>query len=382
MQSRAFFLGYLISGFFLFKKRINFLPSYRFKWILAGAFIIILFLLFFIKYDSSLGRILIYKVSFNLFKDHYLTGVGLGRFPFFYLKYQSDFFKSGIYTQQELLLADNTQHAFNDYWQFVIEIGISGIFICLIGFSMLFLLIKRTLDRGANSIMTKAAIFQVSGIAIAAFFTHVFELFFFQTIFILSLTCILKIEYSVKSKIIGVLIIPIVLIIFFLHWGFYFVNYSSFKKLEEAKLLQQAGYLTESMEVFDQLNTNLKNDPAFLIAYANVLSACNNYPKAEVVLKDLVKQHSNNVLYDKLAFAYFKNKKFKKSEKAYLTSINMVPNRFIPRFHLYQFYKNQGQDKKATDISNDIINLPVKVPSNIIDNIKQEVLLNNLPFCP
>ena len=101
---------------------------------------ITLFLSFYIKSDSSLGRLLIYKISFKMFLEHPITGIGWGNFQREYNLYQAAFFKSGNYTQKEFLLADNTFYAFNDYWQLIVETGLVG-GLCLITF-IIFLTIK------------------------------------------------------------------------------------------------------------------------------------------------------------------------------------------------------------------------------------------------
>ncbi len=80
-----------------------------------------------VKRDSSLGRLLIYKISFDILKDNYIKGVGVGNYKILYGKYQIDYFKNGQYSTKELLLADNSVNAFNDYLQFFIETGLIGL---------------------------------------------------------------------------------------------------------------------------------------------------------------------------------------------------------------------------------------------------------------
>lgn len=80
--------------------------------------------LFMLKLDSSLGRVLIYKVSGQMLKDNWLSGFGFGKFYEQYLYYQSAYFEKGYYTTKELILAGNTHYVFNEYWKLVVELGI------------------------------------------------------------------------------------------------------------------------------------------------------------------------------------------------------------------------------------------------------------------
>lgn len=124
-QSRALAFGFLFGTFIVYalsnKKSFKIIASSIFI-----LFTVLVLLVFFIKSDSSLGRVLIYKISIQIFQDNFLLGIGLGNFQEIYLYQQASYFSKEIYTNKELLLADNTHYAFNDYWQFIIEIGIIG----------------------------------------------------------------------------------------------------------------------------------------------------------------------------------------------------------------------------------------------------------------
>lgn len=69
--------------------------------IAIGVFIV---LLFFYKTDSTNGRWLILKVSLNMIKENWITGVGLGRFKTVYNTYQAAYFNSHGLDGNEALL--------------------------------------------------------------------------------------------------------------------------------------------------------------------------------------------------------------------------------------------------------------------------------------
>lgn len=185
-ESRAFAVGFLLSfilTLFLYGKiKVK-------KWnlllvALAGSFVL-LYAIFFVKTDSSLGRIFIYKISSQIHKDNWLNGIGIGKFKTVYMHYQADYFRKGKFTETELLLADNTYFAFNDYYQFIVETGIVGIFLLGIFFLLIFLLIKRAVFSDRESVILLNAIGMLIALCIAACFTYVFNKLEFQFVFVL-----------------------------------------------------------------------------------------------------------------------------------------------------------------------------------------------------
>lgn len=125
-KGRAGFLGFIVGiCFILYQYQ---LAGKRWKFVI-GCFLITglvgINLLFF-KPGSSQGRWLIYKVSWNIFKEHWLFGVGPGNFDALYNRYQAAYFKTHDIDSSEALLADNSFYAFNDHWQLLLEGGVIG----------------------------------------------------------------------------------------------------------------------------------------------------------------------------------------------------------------------------------------------------------------
>jgi len=160
---------------------------------IAGVLLIglLLVLTFCFKTGSSSGRMLIYKISLRILKEYHGAGIGWGNFSKVYGDYQAAYFKAGNFTTEELLLADNTRHAFNDYLQFIIETGIPGtiavgLFTLLITRSVI-LSIKRN---KSLPLLLLLAVSQITAVSTAAMFMHVFEQFSFQVVFLVSLITI------------------------------------------------------------------------------------------------------------------------------------------------------------------------------------------------
>lgn len=126
----------------------------------------------FLKQNSSLGRLLIYKISINIYKEHWLYGIGFNKFKTTYMYYQANYFLGKNYTKQELLLADNTYYAFNDYFQFIIENGVFGLLLLILVFISVFYLFKNVIKKSSESIIVKICCCTLITISIAALFNY------------------------------------------------------------------------------------------------------------------------------------------------------------------------------------------------------------------
>jgi hypothetical protein len=373
LGSRSFSIGFLVSSLFVIY--LNYpIPGRKVFYVgLVLLSIILSVSVLAFKQDSSLGRLLIYKVTFIMFRDHWQYGVGLGQFSLNYLKYQAAYFNHPGFTTKELLLADNTQHAFNDYWQFILERGIAGVIVLIIVFAVIVKTIYRALKLTNGSSIVVFAASLLLAISIAALFMHVFEGFIARITFMAALVTVFYYNAQSNLKVYLTAIMLSLLLVTFFHWKSYLIRYSEYQKFRNAEILYKAGYIVDAEKIYCQLFKALESDADYLVGYANVLSTYGNTLKAERLLEKAVAIQSNNMYYNQLAYVYYLNKKNEKAEQAYLLAVHMVPNRFVTRFGLYNFYKNTNQSKKAIKIRADILSLPVKIPSIEIDFIRQSL---------
>jgi O-antigen polymerase len=85
------------------------------------------------KKTSADGRVLIWKLSMQMFLKHPLTGVGYGRFEHDYNLYQAEYLKSIEATESEKKSAGYVHMSYNEYLQNGVEGGLIGLLLwCLI----------------------------------------------------------------------------------------------------------------------------------------------------------------------------------------------------------------------------------------------------------
>jgi len=371
-ESRAFSIGFItaIVMVFILVRKIKFTLGI-YLLIFSFFFLLTLYAAFYIKTDSSLGRIFIYKISFNIYKDNWLSGLGFGKFKTTYMYYQANYFKQGNYNISEFLLADNTYFAFNDYFQFIIETGLVGISFIIL---MMIGLIKfiKTFTASYNSPFVLTAVGVIIAISVAAFFTYVFNKLVFQVIYVVCISVCLLFAYDKRHRVL--IIIPIASVFLFLiiaaTYNFNSQNFFASEKLKHVRQLAQAGYKEEANKVLNNIGKEISHDAEYLELSSYMQISSMDLNNAEKATLKLIDTRPSSTAFLRLGHIYELNDRFKEAEFAYKIAIDMVPNRVMSRYTLYQFYVSTKQIKKANIVAVQILKMPIKVPSLLIDQIK------------
>lgn len=377
-HSRAFIVGYTAAFLFIFATKKGL--SKKKKWLITGCILSACIggLAFFVKQESSTGRLLIYKISLSVVGKNFPWGVGLGNFQKAYLPCQEEYFRNGAYSTSELLLADNISHAYNDYWQLIIEWGIAGIGV-LAAIAILLRWLLNWNRRRAPNIPRLIAAAQLAALLTAAFFTYVFDQFLFQAVALTSLLILLPVGRKPPAMpFTDPLVKPLLSLLLlsalaWAHYGKLIVLRSSYRQAAEAHDLLQAGFTGESIRSYQQLYPVLQDDPWFLNSYAAALYTSRDYSKAIQLLTRMNRGGPSSVYLERIGDCYVKTGDNAGAEKAYLSAMYMVPNRFTPRWALFDLYLSTGQTLKAASMGRSILTLPVKIPSPRIDRIKEDV---------
>ena len=132
---------------------------------------------------------------------------------------------------------------------------------------------------------------------------------------------------------------------------------------------------TNAFVVFDKLKDIYGNDAEFLYSYATLLYNEKQYEQAISVAEKCDSVSANYDLEILLANSYMFVGELGKAEKHYIQACNMCPNRFIPLYKLFKIYKQLGDTEKMLKVGNIILNKKIKVPSQKID-----IILNNVKY--
>ena len=104
------------------------------------------------KKDSADGRLFIWKNTWEIIKDHPVTGVGQGMFPAYYMLYQAEHFKQNTDSPFERVAGDN-KYVFNEPLKMWVENGVVGFVLMLV---LLFLLFRRRVTQSFTENYTES----------------------------------------------------------------------------------------------------------------------------------------------------------------------------------------------------------------------------------
>lgn len=340
----------------------------------AGLILIITILFFFQKKDSSNGRLLIYKVVFTELKTKdYILGLGFGKFKVQYNQLQASYFKKHYSNNKDVMLAGNGYYLFNDWLQFVLEIGLIKLLIigCTLAFFSIFLHWQPR---------NKKLLFAIDGtlicISFAAFFSYPLQVPIILFLFLICLFLHCFYSYSFKksnntkyarffltANISGIILIGIP----------YLILVHQYKlKSNLAFELYRDGFKQKADSIFTRLSKypfadyNTCYNHAYLLFFKNDLNS-----SLIQINKALTLAYSTEGVKLKANILTELNK-LNEAEHYYIQAIYITPNRMIPKFNLLQFYLKNNQLLKAKYWAYDICNMPVKIPSSTTLNIQYQ----------
>ena len=117
---------YLILGIPRIRQRIGLLwARSTVKFALLAIVVTCCAALYFYKKDSADGRLLIWRISAGMIADNPITGVGVGKFPAEYMKYQALYFEKHPDSKFSEL-ADNISYPYNEFLRILCELGLIG----------------------------------------------------------------------------------------------------------------------------------------------------------------------------------------------------------------------------------------------------------------
>lgn len=382
-NSRAALFSTFVSLVFLGWKLNKSKPFFLQKKLRLGAYLIGIILMivsiFFVlkpNHDSISGRFLIWKISFNIFLDHPILGIGYGNYVVEYSKYQSAYFQKYEFSNEEIRVAGVVNYAFNEPLEILVENG-------LIGFSLFIGIVINSLmvlyRRGNyNSIFHLLFSILLSIICFSLFsypFHDIKILLVFWTI--IAISSVVDVGKVFALNFVLQLIIT----------GFCVsLTYKSVENLLAIKKWKKGYELSiysenDSKELYTQVFPILNNDPEYLYNYFSVLMDWGDYTKSLKIGK-LACLYINNVdLHLLLGANYLALGDFYKSENEYKIAHSMHPSLYTPLEKLFDLFVLRGDVRSAHKVSKKVISMPVKIKSLEVERIKlkcQFFLNNNL----
>jgi O-antigen polymerase len=385
-RSRAAFVSVVLTisyGLYIFYKPV-FLNSKIFEkyklFLGIAAFVVVgmlMLLLFNYKYDSALGRLLIWNVTFSMLPDVGFAGVGLGNFEQHYMNFQSAFFEHHGVQHKMSQLASNVFYAFNDYLQLMVEAGILGILMVVVFAYLIFKLTKHLLTCDKPGLR--------EGFSLSVLSFSVISLFSYQ---LLSPPHMILVTISMSVSVNRLKLLSsyrtgmayvgkgVVLFVFtgVLATSFLFIPkyYNFLHEWQHAQVLYRQGKFERSIDYFEKASQSGFCAGDFYANYGKALFLLQRYEPALEYLKLAELYKNSDLVQINLGNTYDAMGLYMQAENKYRSAINMVPSRFYSRLLLMQNLYMQHKTEESLRVGAEILQMPVKIPSPAVDSIRNQ----------
>ncbi len=334
--------------------------------LLFALFVFVLYL----KPNSALGRITIWKVSGSIICQNPLTGIGYGNFESQYHKYQADYFSSSNRNSREINLSGLVKYPFNEFLRIIIEFGIIGIILFIWFIDRLFSLLALKTYSLHQIQLKDCCLLGVFSILCSGFFSYPLSILSILSIFYLYLgilsgiqstsqrsTCRLNSKYFAHVYALFLFISSVILICYSIYKAQLYVEWKrSFTSKKMATLLP-----------------SLVDDGSFITDYSNILMNEKKYKVANKLLENYRYLFYTPDFYNNLGITYQEIGNIDKAEEAFNVADKMIPNRIFSKYLLAKLYFETEQYQKSFEMCSLILSIGAKRPSYHADIILDDV---------
>lgn len=330
------------------------------------------------KEASASGRLFIWKITTRAISDKPLFGFGYEKYMSVHNDYQATYFMEGDFSKEEADLADSISYAFNEYLQYTAETGVVGLllFLAVIWFA-LSRLFRREKDEKLNSIEL-AARASLLVILITSLFSYPLRTLPNNVLFYLVLSMLSANEpeviriINVKEKTRKVLSLAgIVMLVIFLTAQI--KKYNAAKDWLEAFRMVRSSNYKQAKEQYAQLYPVLNHNPYFLFNYGAELSVMGDYRKSTEILDQAKPLLNDADVYIYLGNSYDGLGLYPDAVTSFTQASLIMPVKFYPKYRLTKIYLKTGEQAKAKELARQILDMQVKIPSDIVTGIRNEM---------
>jgi|GEM_PF-5704785 len=321
---------------------------------------------------SIQGRFFIYEVTADLIAQRPLIGHGPQSFKRLYNIHQSDYIREHKIANDTLLLADNCYFAFNEFLQIHAELGVTGLLIVLATLYFCLKIFQRN-DLDKFEIGAIASLMSVTLCALFSYPFHTSSVLINVVFFLAILSHKLPGSLSLKLSKRNVMIILSCCFV-----GAAIFSFTEWRRQKALNAWEHAAHtvLTEGYPeasiFYNKAKGELENEGTFLYNYGAETYIAGFYNDGLSLLERSTKYYSSSDLYTYLGDANKMVKKYQNAEAAYRIAENVHPAKYLPKMQLLRLYRLWGKDDRAIDMAKEIVDFPVKIPSQRVADYKRE----------
>lgn len=336
-----------------------------------SAFVLIVGGLYWLKKDSADGRLLVWQCCLEMMREKPFLGYGSGGFTANYMNFQESYFRAHS-ESPFTLLADTVTHPFNEYLLLIVNYGLVGFVLFLLFVGCVVYSWFRIKQKNTFTYITTLSLFSIAAFA---FFSYPLRYPFVWLVSLISLFVILfQADYRLSfSKTVNKIIQFTAII------GLIILSIFSYDRMESEKVWTKIAHQslvgnTELMiPYYEKLERSLSRSYLFLYNYAAELNVIEDYERSLQIAHQCEKLWADYDLQLLIGDNYQQTGQYTKALYHFEKAAYMCPVRFIPLHRMFRIYRDMGEKEKASLLAHQIINKPVKVMSNDIRRIKEDV---------
>ncbi|MCL2502375.1 MAG: O-antigen ligase family protein [Bacteroidales bacterium] len=375
-MSRAAILGLLVSAVVVvctqpYAKRwlSNFFSVNRKKKIIMFAVVSALLLVgmgagYYLKKASADGRLLIWKVSAQVMAQKPVFGSGLGSFFGAYHAGSAAYFAEHP-ESPSIPIADVPEYSFNEYLQTGVETGMVGMLLLL---SILFLALYRLIR--AKSLFAYGLIV----VMIFAIFSFPFSQLPFPILLVVFIAAAGCPSSGAAGRAVPVAFCTVLVIIGLGLSGMYREKIEAAEAWKQARMLYRMQHYREAGRESAALYPLLKDNPRFLFEYGHALNRTERFAQSNAILREGAQLSSDPMFYNVMGNNYKGLGDYERAAQMYRYAFNILPNRIYPLYLLMKLYADTGQEEKAGEMAQKVVDFPPKIDSPAVRDMKREAM--------
>lgn len=352
---------------------------------LAPAVIVLCCCAYVIKRPSADGRMFINRMSGRMICRHALTGVGQGCYAGAYGEEQYNYFNTQIsrkgtdstdwtvLDQNQRMVADSPEYAFNEFLQFGAENGVAAMTLLIALFVIGIVQSHKQRTAWCGGLVS---------FAVFAMFSYPMHVVSFQIL----LPVMLAAGVSEKSaetghilmvKYANILMLIILTVLIACKIPFVYKQKSARSTWEKTEYWYNSGFYDYVIADADSLYDYMKHDSNFLFEYGQALSKTGQYEKSDSVLMQGLKISCDPMFWNVMGNNSFERGDFDKAVERYTHAFCMVPNRLYPLCRIARTYFARQETDDFDYMLQKINSFPAKVESATTEKLRKEI--NELP---
>lgn len=319
--------------------------------ILIPLVVLLVFLLYRFKADSADGRLLMWRVSMEMIKEHPVLGWGHNGFTAHYMEYQARYLTENP-DSPFILLADNVNNPFNEYLLVLVNYGLAGLSLLLVLLVLLFKSLK-SLSEAYKPLMIGMTV----GIMTWSFFSYPFSVPF---VWIISLLILLVAFIPFIRDHYATTTIPLSL----LSTTGLLIAIHSFVPEHEWNKMSQRSMLGETETVlpdYERLYDRMCKNWRFLYNYGAELHHSKHYDRSLSILEECQTMLNDYDVQMLIGDCLQNIGDTIEAIEHYNYAGNMVPNKFLPHYYKMLLLLKKNDTINAVRVASTIIDKPIKI---------------------